>query len=488
MTTCNVNAYVLRHTDVRKPNIVVGKNALVTDKADIAFPGKSRLEYGKIFNENVLHILENFACPEDSSNPGNPDLDAAYAELLERPVHGQFWFNSTQDRIFFWDDTRWVPLSRLDDIAGNSGIIAHGETIPLPISQTTGLPFDMSECVFFVSPFNMDEEIEYLVCTVDTSGIVLSQYRPLYSSDVVDGCANYIVVGIRNNNNLGSYQCLPASLPSITPTPTNSISVTPSITPSEGIIPSVTPSVTPSIELSPSATPSITPSTSTGFIPPTPSVTPTISITPTPSRSFGAPAPSPSVTPTRTPSVTITPTRTPSVTVTPSITRTPSPTVTPSITVSRTPTPTVTPSITRTPSITPTPSRSPIAPLGLTVDVINEDGYCQTNPSGCSGWRRFFSASITGSITGGVAPYTVTSHTVTTGPLYSITSSSANVVGPTIAGAFGGRTTACNPGICPGSGSVEVPITVTVNIQDSLGNTASDSVSTTILIFDGSPS
>lgn len=105
----------------------------------------------------------------------------------------------------------------------------------------------------------------------------------------------------------------PYFTPSITPTP--SISVTPSVTPTI----SVTPSVTPTISGTPSMTPTVTPSAST---PGTPSVTPT---------------------------VTATPSKTPS--------------VTPSVTVS------VTPS--KTPSPTPSPSASP-APLGECFYVVND--------------------------------------------------------------------------------------------------------------------
>ena len=82
---------------------------------------------------------------------------------------------------------------------------------------------------------------------------------------------------------------------------------------------------------------------------PTPTQTPSISISPTPSISI-----------TQTPSITITPTPSITTTQTPSITTTLTPTITqtPSISITTTPTPTITPTLTLTPTITQTPSIS----------------------------------------------------------------------------------------------------------------------------------
>lgn len=95
-------------------------------------------------------------------------------------------------------------------------------------------------------------------------------------------------------------------------------------------------------EVLPFPSPSISP-TPTRTI--TPSITPTVSITPT-------------ITPTITPSRTITPT----VTVTRSVTPTVTPSITPSPSIGASATPTPTPTLTRTPTITPTPSPS-VLPL-----------------------------------------------------------------------------------------------------------------------------
>ena len=97
-------------------------------------------------------------------------------------------------------------------------------------------------------------------------------------------------------------------------------------------------------------------STSSSYIPPTPTPTITPTQTPTPSITSSV---TPQVTATVTPSITTSVTPTPTVTssVTPQVTAT----VTPSITTSVTPTPTqtVTPTISDTPSVTPTPTTTP---------------------------------------------------------------------------------------------------------------------------------
>ena len=112
----------------------------------------------------------------------------------------------------------------------------------------------------------------------------------------------------------------------------DSINIMPCLTP--------TPTQTPSISIT--TTPTIT-------------STPTISITQTPTIS-----PTPSISITQTPSISITQTPSITTTQTPSITTTLTPTITqtPSISITTTPTPTITPTLTLTPTITQTPSIS----------------------------------------------------------------------------------------------------------------------------------
>jgi len=107
-------------------------------------------------------------------------------------------------------------------------------------------------------------------------------------------------------------------IPSSTPTPTPTNTVTPTQTPTNTVTPTPTPTETEIIPETPTPTPTVTP-TETEIIPETPTPTPT-------------------VTPTETEIIPETPTPTPTETVTP----TPTPTPTPTETVTPTPTPTPT--------------------------------------------------------------------------------------------------------------------------------------------------
>lgn len=202
MANCSDNTYVVKHTDNRKDNIVIQKSALITDEYDIAFVGKTRLEYGEIFNENVLHILENFSCPQDGANE-TPDFAVAYGLLLENPTEGQVWYNSTAELPYVYDGTNWLPMAGRDDVAGNYGVISDGEQIPLPVSST-GYVFSYDECSWIVSPFHYPSNIDFMECFTDDSGNVTMKYRVTGEGTLTSGMANYQIIAIRNNDSLGA--------------------------------------------------------------------------------------------------------------------------------------------------------------------------------------------------------------------------------------------------------------------------------------------
>ncbi len=306
MANCADNAYVIYYTNLDKGTIQIQKSALITDELDIALIGKTRLEYGEIFNENLLHVLEHFACPEEPGNPGFPDLTRAYGTLLENPTAGQIWYNKTQNKPFVYTSIgTWRALSSINDIGGNSGVIAHGQFLPMPIGQD-GYNFSIDECTWTVSPFNIPSEIDFMHCFSDPVAKVTMQYRLEGQIVLNDGYANYQIIGIRNNTNIGTIGCqslqAPTSTPigSPTPTPTPTMTVT------------ITPTITPTVTVTATAT--ITPT-------PTLSATPGVSVTPTPTNT-PPPSDTPTVTPTQTitPTATLTPTVTPTATVTPSVT------------------------------------------------------------------------------------------------------------------------------------------------------------------------
>lgn len=285
MANCSDNVYVIKYTDKSKGTISISKSALVSDLVDITLVGKSRLDYGEVFNENMLHLLENFACPASAGNVDAPDTLVAFGTLLRNPIDGQKWFNSTNKRLYVYNSTElaWKPLGAQGDVVGNSGVIAHGSYIPRPVSPE-GYVFPYSECSFVVSQHSgqsvstdgvlpTDTEIDYMQCFVSSDGQVTMQFRYRGESSLRNGYVNYKILGIRNESNAPFVQVTPYPIPD----PTPNISATPTPTPTP------TPSATPSMPVSPTRTPV-----------PTVSVTPTRTVTPTPTHTVSkTPAPSP---------------------------------------------------------------------------------------------------------------------------------------------------------------------------------------------------
>jgi hypothetical protein len=275
-------AYTIDFTDKTKQPIVLDE--MQTDNTtDITLFGRKRLAYGQELQENLLHILENFACPEDSTNPGNPDLNKSYDGIFQHVVEGQFWYNSTKNVLNYWDGTHWIPLARQDSVAANWGIISDGQFLPNPVSEITGKVFNYSECVWIVSPFTFPQKIDFFQCSTDANAQVTSKYRIVGNNDILPGMANYLIVGIAGNVN----QLQPTIQPSHTPTPTPTSSTgqsptpTPTLTASHTPTASTTPSPTPAVSTSPSPTPSRTPFPSgTPQVTPQPSPTPSVSLAP----------------------------------------------------------------------------------------------------------------------------------------------------------------------------------------------------------------
>jgi hypothetical protein len=256
---CLLNSYNIRFTDSEVAPIVVSANTVNQNSLDIALFGQSDVEYGELFDENLLHLLENFACPAASSSPATPDLTQATPDTLSNPNIGQAWYNLTNKKLYFWNGTVWMPHANIDDIAALSGVILSGNQIPAPVSSVTGYTFKYSECVWFVSPYQFPEAIEYMECVTDSIGNVTSNYVLSGGSTVVQAYANFIIIGIKNNNNLGTIVTQPVA-PPITLSPTPTPSVTPSVNSSPQPTPVLSPTPSATVTITPSITPTITPS------------------------------------------------------------------------------------------------------------------------------------------------------------------------------------------------------------------------------------
>lgn len=312
MANCADFSYIIYYTDQDKGTIQIQKSELNTTTLDIALIGKIRLEYGEIFNENILHLLENFAAPALPSED-KPDTSKTFNAILSNPTAGQVWYNTTANRPFVYgSDGVWRTFGSLDDVAGNSGVIMGdgNNALPIPVSQD-GYNFSLAECSWSVSPFHFPDEVDFLQCYVKEDGTVVSEYRLEGSLNLIKGFANYQILAIKGNTNYGnidSDNCAPGPLPSITPTPT--MTPTPSNTSPVTPTPTITPSVTVSqtADITPTVTRSVTPSVSVSATPsPTPPSTPTATVTPTISLT-----PSTSLTPSVTPTISVTPSVTPS--------------------------------------------------------------------------------------------------------------------------------------------------------------------------------
>ena len=239
--------YNIKYTDITKTDIDINEGE-VDNSTDLTLFGRIKLEYGQQLNENLLHLLENFAAPETIGSTfinAIPDFNnATYNNILLKPVNGQLWFNTSRKKFYFWDGTVWFPITNGGDYAANWGTISDGFSLPKPVSATTGYVFDYSECSWIVSPYQFPGVLDYLLCNSNSNAQVTSIYSVDGDDTIYEGFATYLIVGIKDNVNLGSVIANP------TPTPT------PSVTPSA---PSLTDPATPTPTTTPTPTPTPTP-------------------------------------------------------------------------------------------------------------------------------------------------------------------------------------------------------------------------------------
>ncbi len=283
--------YIVNRTDTNAPSIDVQEKRVDTTSLDVALFGKIRLEYGERLNEDLLNVLENFACPAvEGSTPPTPDLTETSNNQLENPTIGQLWFNSSTELIYFWTGTEWVASTSREDIAANWGQILHGQQLPRPVSPVSGYVFPYEECIWSVAPSVFVGKIGYVACTTDAQSTVTMQYRLGGTNDIVNGLANYLIIGIKGSAvQQGPWPTPPAPSPTATITPTPTPTITPTVT--RTVTPTLTP--TPTATITPTMTRTPQPSVSATVTPtPAPSNTPQPSVTPTPAPS-NTPSPTP---------------------------------------------------------------------------------------------------------------------------------------------------------------------------------------------------
>jgi hypothetical protein len=74
--------------------LVILQDGTLNTTTSIGLLGRNYVGYGEIQNENFIYLLENFA----GVNPP------------ARPLEGQSWYDSVNNRLNAFDGTNWIPV------------------------------------------------------------------------------------------------------------------------------------------------------------------------------------------------------------------------------------------------------------------------------------------------------------------------------------------------------------------------------------------
>ncbi len=92
------------------PNQYTVQDGVVNTQTDLSLIGKGYAGYGELIGENFLHLLENFASPSEPS----------------KPIQGQLYYDSTNNRLKVYTGTLFVPAG---------GNVPYQSTTPSGIQQ-----------------------------------------------------------------------------------------------------------------------------------------------------------------------------------------------------------------------------------------------------------------------------------------------------------------------------------------------------------------
>jgi hypothetical protein len=99
---------VNKSNSAASPNQYIVQDGVVNTQTDLSFIGKGYAGYGELIAENFLHLLENFSSPSEPT----------------KPVQGQLYYDSTNNRLKVYTGTLFVPA---------------GGNVPYQSTQPTGI-------------------------------------------------------------------------------------------------------------------------------------------------------------------------------------------------------------------------------------------------------------------------------------------------------------------------------------------------------------
>lgn len=127
--------YTINYSDSGKPAIILNDGTVDTSTS-LVLIGKNVTNFGEYLNENLLHLLENYA---NGTEPTNP-------------TEGQLWYNTTESQLYIYDNGQWYPIgfplgdttvvvrNRQDTIGVYHKTIEHivdGQIVHITVDDTT---------------------------------------------------------------------------------------------------------------------------------------------------------------------------------------------------------------------------------------------------------------------------------------------------------------------------------------------------------------
>lgn len=103
------DTYLVQHADTTVPSITIQPGTVdgpgqLNQNTDLLLPGQGLLLYGQMLDQDLLHLLENFASPQ--IGPGTPS-----ASVIAQPQLGQLWFNKTDQHLYVFTSGGWSVVS-----------------------------------------------------------------------------------------------------------------------------------------------------------------------------------------------------------------------------------------------------------------------------------------------------------------------------------------------------------------------------------------